>query len=326
MTEQAFILETANISPYHNLAVEKYLCDHVAKGQMILYLWQNQRTVVVGANQNVYKECNLKDMEYDHCYLARRTTGGGAVYHDLGNLNYSFVAGPDVYDVKRQTGVILAALQSLGLAAQADGRNDITIAGSKISGNAYLTTKTFGLQHGTLLYDVDVKRMARYLNVAPDKIQAKGVDSVRSRVANIVDFDPELTLPQLRQALKRQARQAYGPLKAMTEPDDLDDLLEQFHSYKYLYNRNSGYALIVHDYYSFGEAQLYFDIDRRTIRHVDIYTDALDVEMTDRLKAVFQGLRIDDKDFAARVAKLDQPELTADLAAIYRKVKRQLRA
>ena len=324
VTADVCLCQTDSINPYHNLALEQYLLQHVAPGQIILYLWRNQRTVVIGINQNVHKECDLEAMEMDHCYLARRSSGGGAVYHDLGNLNYSFIGGSEIYDVNRQQNVIIAALQGLGLPVKVNGRNDLEIASRKISGNAYQNGKDGSVHHGTLLYNTDMKMMSRYLNVSPVKIQAKGVDSIRSRVANLVDFDFDLTLDQLKRALSSAFAAEYGPVTKISEPDDLDDLIEHYHSYKYLYNRISRYSLIVHDYFSFGEAQLYFDVQNNKILKADIYTDALDVDLADKIKAVFNDLPIDQNIFVQRMAEMNRPELIADLTAIFRQVRVQL--
>lgn len=323
MTEQAFFVSSPSINPYYNLALEKYLFDHVKDGQIIFYLWRNQRTVVVGLNQNIHKECNLTAMENDHCYLARRSTGGGAVYHDLGNLNYSFIAGMDIYDPIRQQKVILQALKALGFSGELSGRNDIEIANRKISGNAYLQTKQAGLHHGTLMYNVDMRMLDCYLKVADEKIKAKGVDSVRQRVANLKDFDPDLTMDQLQRGLRLAFQQEYGPAEELPINMDLDDLIEHFHSYKYLYNKNSGCTMLIHDYYDFGETQFYFDLKDNLIQKVDVFSDALDVELVLQLKELFAKLPLDDQIFAKRLAKLNRPELTKSLNTIYRKVKKQ---
>ena len=156
MSKRLTVIEGISTSPYENLALEEWLLNHVAADEVILYLWQNQHTVVIGKNQNAWKECNITTLEADGGHLARRLSGGGAVYHDLGNLNFTFLAQKENYDVSKQTDVILNALAALGIVAEKSGRNDILVDGRKISGNAFYDHKGRCYQHGTLLLNVDM--------------------------------------------------------------------------------------------------------------------------------------------------------------------------
>ena len=127
---------------WHNLAVDEFLLNSVGKDEIILYLYINSDSVIIGKNQNAWKECNIESMNRDGVKLVRRITGGGAVFHDLNNLNFSFISSKDLYDVQRQFGVILKALESVGLKAEFSSRNDLTINGRKFSGNAFCEKKT----------------------------------------------------------------------------------------------------------------------------------------------------------------------------------------
>ena len=170
-----YFAEGQTFDPYFNLAMEKWLCDHL-DGRRILYLWQNEHTVVIGKNQNPLKECRLAALKQDGGLLARRCSGGGAVYHDLGNLNFTFLVREADYSVPRQLEVILHALNALGIPAERSGRNDILADGRKCSGNAFYRSEGRCYHHGTLLVDVDRAAMSRYLTVDPAKLAAKGWD------------------------------------------------------------------------------------------------------------------------------------------------------
>lgn len=322
MIEKCYLVTGDSINPYYNLALEDYLMHHIPPDSMILYLWQNQNTVVIGKNQNAYKECHLQEMEYDHCYLARRHSGGGAVFHDLGNLNYTFLTHLDSYDINRQSMVIVKALQACGLNAQVTGRNDIEIEGRKVSGNAYLTEKEQCLHHGTIMWNVDRTKIPHYLNVSGRKIQARGVDSVQSRTANLTDFRPDLTLEQLKDAILKAAAEIYGPLEELPVNEDLSDLIEHYHSWCYLYGTISTYTVMIHDYYSFGELQMYVDMDNDRISKLDIYTDALDTEITERIRQLFEGLVLNDAAFRQRCRSLFDGAQEKDMAAIYQAIRK----
>ena len=134
MIEKLYTIESGSLNPYLNMGLEEYLKYHTGREECILYLWQNERTVVIGRNQNAWKECQTEELEGDGGYLARRLSGGGAVFHDLGNLNFTFLVRKENFNVEKQTEVILRAVNSLGIHAEKSGRNDITVDGCKLFG------------------------------------------------------------------------------------------------------------------------------------------------------------------------------------------------
>lgn len=220
MLRNLYVIDTPVTDPRHNLALEEYLLRRVRPGECILYLWQNQRTVVIGRNQHASNECRIQALEADGGHLVRRLSGGGAVYHDLGNMNFTFLTVRENYDVEKQTETILQAVRSLGIPAEKNGRNDLTVEGGKFSGHAYYRTGDQCYHHGTLMVAVDMAPLEKYLNVSPLKLQAKGVKSVRARVVNLRDFRPDLTIEALRQALVTAFGQVYGlPIQTLTEAD-----------------------------------------------------------------------------------------------------------
>ena len=189
------ICESRFTSPYRNLAAEEYLTRTLPDNTSIMFLWQNDNTIVIGKNQNCYAECRVAELAADGGHLARRLSGGGAVRHDMGNLCFSFIARGEDYDVQRQLSVIAAACREFGIDAQPTGRNDITADGAKFSGNAFFSVGDAHCHHGTVLIDCDFGAMARYLTVKKSKLQAKGIESVRSRVVNLNTLCEGLTVP-----------------------------------------------------------------------------------------------------------------------------------
>ena len=210
MIRQLYFLRTGGTDPYENLATEACLMKHCPQDSAILYLWQNEKTVVIGKNQNPWKECDLPLLQDDGIRLARRKSGGGAVYHDLGNLNFTFLLPLSDYDPLRQLDVICSALRRFGISAQRTGRNDITVDGRKVSGSAFQKSGGIGCHHGTLLVASDVEKMSRYLRPSAEKLQTKGVDSVRSRVVNLQALFPELSVENLAAAVKEAFIQSFS--------------------------------------------------------------------------------------------------------------------
>ena len=165
-----------SFDPWFNLAVEECIFRQMPADQRVLFLWRNNDTVVIGRAQNPWKECNTRKMESDHIKLARRSSGGGAVFHDKGNTNFTFMAGKPEYDKTVSTNIILSGLSRLGISVSASGRNDLVVncedGERKISGSAYRETKDRGFHHGTVLINADLSRLADYLNPDPKKLQA----------------------------------------------------------------------------------------------------------------------------------------------------------
>ena len=199
--------ETGSEDPRYNLAFEEYLLNSRTEGDHLL-LWQNERAVVVGRNHNAEGEIDRAFVEAHGISVVRRITGGGAVYHDLGNLNYSFLT--DAADGERQTMErfvlpVVSALRKLGLEAEASGRNDILVSGKKVSGTAQRLCHDRILHHGTLLFDTDLDLAAGALRADPEKFRSKGIASVRSRIGNIRPFlGEEMDLPAFWAYLKKE--------------------------------------------------------------------------------------------------------------------------
>ena len=188
-------LKNSQVDPYYNMAFDEYCLEHLPIDEPVFYLWQNRPAVIVGFNQDVYAEVNLDYLHQNDIALVRRVTGGGAVYHDLGNLNYTIVGRSEDLerDYPEYAGLMMKALQQLGVPATLSGRNDILVDGKKVSGFAKRVSNNRLMVHGTLMYQVDLDVLTKVLNPSATKLQSKGVASVRSRVANLCDYLPNIS-------------------------------------------------------------------------------------------------------------------------------------
>ena len=187
-------IKNTSTNPYYNMAFDEYCLESLSIDEPVFFLWQNRPAVIVGFNQEVNTEVNLDYLKENGIDLVRRVTGGGAVYHDLGNLNYTIVGRSEDLerDYPEYASIMAKALQSLGVPATLSGRNDILVEGRKVSGFAKRVCKNRLMVHGTLMYNVDVDVLTKVLNPSNTKLQSKGIASVRSRVANLCDYLPEI--------------------------------------------------------------------------------------------------------------------------------------
>lgn len=234
-----FIVEANGFDVHHNQAMEEFLLRRLGAGECGLYLWRNARAVVCGRNQDVRRECRVEEILADGGKVAKRLSGGGAVYHDLGNLNFSFFADARVYDVSRQLGVVVKALARFGIVAEKTGRNDLAVEGRKFSGNAFLKQGERRLHHGTIMLEVDSTALAKYLTPTPVKLAKNGVASVVSRTVNLKSVAPKITVDELAVELKRVYADEYGaseraPFEAV-ERTEIAKLERRFASDEWLF-------------------------------------------------------------------------------------------
>ncbi|MGI6045290.1 MAG: lipoate--protein ligase [Eggerthellaceae bacterium] len=294
------VYQTTSTDPCRNIATERVLMDAVGPGECILYLWQNRNTIVIGRNQNAWKECRVAEFEKDGGRIVRRLSGGGAVFHDMGNLNFTFIAHKQDYDFSRQMKVLCDAVRSFGLEAEFTGRNDILIDGAKFSGNAFLTIKDVRYHHGTLMIKVDKEKLARYLNPDAKKIASKGVASVKSRVVNLQDLCPEITVDSLGQALIASFEREYGDgLAAQIIHDDYFDAAardayeEKLSSWEWIFGHTVEFTHAFSERFAWGDLDARLVVDDGKINSVRIYSDALDADLILRIASSWEGLCYD---------------------------------
>ena len=291
-------------NPYLNLAVESNLLDNFLPNTISLFLWKNRQTVVIGTNQNPYSECDIDSLLTEGGFLARRRTGGGAVYHDLGNLNFSFVADKNIYDVKRQMQVIQKALLNFNLETEVSGRNDITYQGRKFSGNAFAKTKNQGLHHGTILIKTDSERLQKYLKVKPAKLHKHGVKSVSSRVVNlseVADITSENIIPHLTKAFE----DVYQETATIISFDDLCDdkairLSQQIGSNEYLFGKWKEFHTKKSATFDWGSIDLDIDIDEENgiIKDINIASDSLEPKSIESAIELLKGAKLKEIPFS----------------------------
>ena len=287
--------ESMTTDPYTNLAVEEYLTFHAEPGECILYLWQNAHTVVIGRNQNCWKECRVSELEADGGHLVRRLSGGGAVYHDLGNLNFTFCMRKEDADVDRQLQVIIEAVASFGLTAEKTGRNDVAINGQKFSGNAFFDSKGCYYHHGTLLLNVDTASMSHFLNPSKAKLQSKGVSSVRSRVVNLSSLCPHITVDTMKQAMFTAFSKVYGLPAVPLCADRLAQAAiqkgrERFSSDRWKYGPKIPFTNRLEQRFSWGEVNLDLHVNEGMITKALLSSDSMEADWFSDIGTEFQGL------------------------------------
>jgi lipoate---protein ligase len=300
--------------PYENLAVEAYLLESVPEGCCILYLWQNKKTVVIGKNQNCWKECNVSNLENDGGYLVRRLSGGGAVFHDLGNLNFTFLIRKSDYDVDKQLEVILRAVNLLGIHAEKSGRNDITVDGKKFSGNAFYSSGDCCYHHGTLLLNVDMKNLSQYLNVSRDKLESKGVESVKSRVTNLMEYCPDLTVDLMKEKLIEAFAEVYGIVPERLSDGSfgkqkITELTKKFSSWDWIFGKKIPFTFEAEQRFLWGNIQIQLQVDKGIIQQSAVYSDAMEQDLISGIQ--FAGCPFSSEAMADRVRNLSAEKSSA---------------
>lgn len=301
-----------------NLARDGYFLENNKKGDVILYFYVNKNAVIIGRNQNAWKECSIANMDADGVQLVRRHSGGGAVFHDNGNLNFSFITDEKHYDLNRQMRVILNAVSKLGLKAELSGRNDITVDGKKFSGNAFSLAKGNRSHHGTILVNADLTKLSNYLCVSKEKMRSKGIDSVRARVCNICELSSGLTVEAMRRLVIESFIEEYGAASEYvfdgTALAEVEERRERLASWEWRFGKTPQFDFETDKRFSFGDTQIYFNLRDGVIRETKVYSDCLDTELTTEIENALTGVHFRKEEIKAALSKMKDQNIAAELA------------
>ena len=311
------LYESQSLNPYQNLGVEAYLLETCPPDTLRFYLWQNAHTVVIGKNQHAPSEVHLDALAADGGTLARRSSGGGAVYHDLGNLNFTFIATGELFSIQRQMEMIALALRNAGVNARVNGRNDIEIDGAKVSGNAFAHSKDKHLHHGTLLVSVDKAKLPKYLNVNPKKLKRKNVTSVAARIVNLSELIT-IDIPSLK-TLLFAAAESYSGVKGQPLPLPLEDAkayMDQYASSDWLLPLAAKESLTFEECFDFGCFKWMFEVENGLIVKNSLWSDAMDTQWISYLQDQLNGTTGTERAIIDRLKSLKDPNHPEELATL----------
>ncbi len=222
----------ASTNPYKNLATEEYLSEFADKDTNILFLWQNHNTIVIGRNQDVENECRVEEFLKSGGKVARRRSGGGAVYHDLGNLNFSLIGEKKNINTLLYKDILIKAISGLGLCPEYSGRNDILVSGRKFSGNAVYDDGKIVCQHGTIMVDCNIEKMTYFLTPDKEKLEKHAVKSVSSRVINLKELVPKVAVEDI---IGKMIEQLNAHPLSLAVDGRADELMKKYQSEEWIY-------------------------------------------------------------------------------------------
>ncbi|WP_286707867.1 lipoate--protein ligase [Psychrobacter sp. UBA2514] len=317
------ILKSAVTNPWFNLATEDWIFNTLNPDSHTLFLWRNSETVVIGRSQNPWVECKTDKMAADDVFLARRQSGGGAVFHDLGNTNFTFLSPKHAYDQTANFTIIINALKKLGIDAEQSGRNDMQVGDRKISGSAFKHAADRSFHHGTLLVNANMQKLGDYLNPHPLKLKAKGIKSVRARVANLVEFNDAINHETLSEAIIEAFCEYYGETAPVEQLDEaslakqpaLNAYYQQMADWDWRFGKTPEFSHHIETRFDWGMMDVHLDIKQAVITEVVIFSDALNIELIDLLKETLTGVKYNKHEINAKLAELGKahPELAAQI-------------
>jgi lipoate---protein ligase len=308
-------IDNENITdPRVNLAIEEFALKHLDINETYLLFYINEPSIIIGKNQNTVEEINTEYVRDQGIHVVRRLSGGGAVYHDLGNLNFSFITkddGNSFHDFKKFTDPVVKALKKLGVNAELSGRNDILADGKKISGNAQFSTKGRMFSHGTLLFDSEIENVVSALNVRMDKIESKGIKSIRSRVTNIREhLDEDMTMEEFKETLLTYLFEEFDsiPKYELTESDweEIRKISrERYANWDWNYGKSPKFNVELSNRFAAGSVDVRLHIVKGIIQESKIFGDFFGVGDVSDIENKLNGVRYDRKEIEKVLEDID---------------------
>ena len=301
-------------NPAYNVALEAYAFRELLAEDELFILWINEPTIVIGKHQNAIEEINKTYTDEHGIHVVRRLSGGGAVYHDLNNLNYTIISNKSqegAFDFKTFSQPVIETLADLGVTATFTGRNDLEIDGKKFCGNAQAYYKGRMMHHGCLLFDVDMTVLGNALQVSKDKIESKGVKSVRARVTNILDELPEkMTVEAFSNQLLNKMKESYPDMtEYVFSDDDLKNIQaladQQFGTWDWTYGEAPEYTIKRSVRYPAGKITTYANVEKSVIKGMKLYGDFFGIKDVADIEQALIGLRYEYPDALAKLQTID---------------------
>ncbi len=316
---RVFVAEHNN--PWFNLATEDWLFKNFPSDEHILFLWRNSPCIVIGRFQNPWIECDLSAMEKDGITLARRQSGGGAVYHDLGNTNFTFMSPIDSYDIQKNFSIILRAIKHFKIDGVTSGRNDLLVDGKKFSGSAFKTNSKKAFHHGTMLINANIGALPLYLTPDKEKLVSKGIRSVASRVTNLSDIEPSITHEKLVEAIIEEFFNTYQNkveveelhLEDLSKEQSLNETYEKYSSWQWLYGSSPHFTHPITQRFEWGRITFDFVVQKGIIKEVALSSDALSVEFIEFLQEILPSTPYTKVDIYEKIISMGDKKLPLDL-------------
>lgn len=317
-----FIENEGITDPRINLALEEYALRNFGESEDYLLFYINGPSIIIGRNQNTLEEINDEYVRENGIHVVRRMSGGGAVYHDHGNLNFSFITNykkENLHNFKKFTKPVIQVLKEMGVDAEMSGRNDILAEGRKISGNAQFSTGKRMFSHGTLLFNSDLEEVTRALDVKMSKIESKGHKSVRSRVANISEFlNEDLSVSEFRQSLLDGLYKERDHFETYHLTDDewkaVHDLRdEKYGNWDWNFGRSPEFNIQRTKRFPVGEIDLRLDVEKGHIQNLKIYGDFFGKEPVDEIEKMLKDVRYEPSDIGIALNGINLQEYFGDV-------------
>ncbi len=301
--------------PYYNLASEEYVMNSFNEDEKYLMLWQNRPSIIIGKHQNTIEEINREFVQANNIAIVRRLSGGGAVYHDLGNLNFTFIVKvPNTsleFDFKKFTEPVVAALNQMEIPAEFNSRNDLSIEGKKISGNAQYIRKGKCLHHGTLLFNTNLDQLEKALRVSSDKIESKGIKSIRSRVTNIYPYlKKPYTIEDFKNLLLDQFRLNNGKIESIHFNDNDRQQIEKlvrtkYQTWEWNYGESPFFTIKKTQRFDFGKVEAWLDVNEGVIKKCKFYGDFFGRDDKEDIEEKLIGCRYERNEITLRMNDID---------------------